>query len=305
MSMFIVSMSRSSIARRALFCAGLTATWLSASTVDATVARIQTSMGNIDFRLYETATPITVANFLNYMNSDRYDGTYIHRSIPGFVVQGGGYTYDPQSGVSHIPQFDQIINEPGISNLRGTIAMAKLPPPPQGPANGGPDSATSEWFFNLTDNSGPPPALDTQNGGFTVFGRIVHIGLTTIDAIAALPTTSGDVPLQGNADDAIEDRLVYVNSVFLRTSIPPADYNFDAQVTLDDYNIWRSTFGSTTNAAADGNGNGVVDAADFVMWRDAYVAAGGSVVGIVPEPSSVVLLLVSGALMTSLRPRRC
>jgi cyclophilin family peptidyl-prolyl cis-trans isomerase len=285
-----------------------------ATAARATVVRISTTLGNIDLRMYEGAAPQNVANFLNYMNSNRYDGTFIHRSIPGFVIQGGGYKYDQQSGSApHIEQFAQVMNEPGISNLRGTIAMAKLSPPPQGPPNGGPDSATSEWFLNLSDNSGAPSFLDTENGGYTVFGRIVFTGLTTMDNIAALPTADLDpgasrtfdtVPLRDGA--TLADRFVYVNDVFIRTAIPAADYNFDAAVTIADYNVWKSNYGSTTNAGPDGDGNGIVDTKDYIIWRNAFVAGGGSVASIegVPEAGSAVLSLLAAAGLISSRRRR-
>ncbi|HMP06782.1 MAG TPA: peptidylprolyl isomerase [Lacipirellulaceae bacterium] len=167
-----------------------TAIWTSAAIAalatasdraSATVVRFVTNLGNIDVRLYDSATPLTVANFLNYVTSDRYDGTFIHRApdlnvgtqqnpiFEPFVVQGGGYKLAAPPvgifGAAHIPTFSPVLNEPGLTNARGTIAMAKL--------GGDPNSATSEWFFNMRNNAGGGPALDTQNGGFTVFGRVV------------------------------------------------------------------------------------------------------------------------------------
>lgn len=300
--------------RTTYILAAFTLVWLWVSTAGATVVRIVTSLGNIDLRLYEGHSPLTVANFLNYADSNRYDGTFIHRSMPGFVIQGGGYTYNAETQMApHIPQFDQIVNEPGISNLRGTIAMAKLPPPPEGPENGGPDSATSEWFLNLSDSNAAN--LDFQNGGFTVFGRIVFTGTATMNAIAALtrydldpfPQDAFDnVPLQPDIEmvKPLKDRLVYVTDVFIRTAIPAADYDIDADVDLNDYNVWKSTLGSTTDARADGNGNGIVDAADYVMWRKAFGPTGASVVGIVPEASTAILLLLAAIHISLLRLRR-
>jgi hypothetical protein len=105
-------------------------------SAEATVIRFQTTLGNIDIRLYDAATPIHVSNILNYINSNRYDGTFIHRSArlqngEPFVIQGGGYRiltslFDPPipSGWSAIPTFGTVQNEPGISNLRGTLALA-------------------------------------------------------------------------------------------------------------------------------------------------------------------------------------
>jgi len=149
----------------------------------ATTVTMETTLGNINIQLFDSAAPVTVANFLNYVQSGAYVNSFIHRSVPGFVVQGGGYSYDPSLGpfststAQHIAVNPSIINEfdPSRSNIRGTIAMAKL--------GGNPDSATSEWFFNLADNSAN---LDFQNGGFTVFGQVVGNGMNVIDAIAAL-----------------------------------------------------------------------------------------------------------------------
>ena len=127
------------------------------------------------------ATRETVANFLGYVDRGDYTNTIIHRSVSGFVVQGGGFkaptaaSNQPGGSATAIPAKPPVVNEPGNTNVRGTIAMAKI--------DGNPNSATNQWFFNLANNS----ALDSQNGGFTVFGRVVGNGMTAIDAIAALP----------------------------------------------------------------------------------------------------------------------
>jgi cyclophilin family peptidyl-prolyl cis-trans isomerase len=147
---------------------------------------MQTDLGGMDMALFDIDTPATVANFMNYVNRGDYDGTFIHRSVPGFVLQMGGYVFTPDegdffgSGSVRIETDDPVVNEPGISNVRGTIAMAKLA--------GDPDSATSEFFFNLADNS---ENLDNQNGGFTVFGEVTGNGMKTIDRIAG-ETRCGD-----------------------------------------------------------------------------------------------------------------
>lgn len=143
------------------------------------VACFTSSMGQFCIELFETQTPITTANFLKYIDSDAYTNGIFHRSIPGFVIQGGGFkVVDGASGESLIAvnTFSPITNEFKISNTRGTVAMAKL--------GGNPNSATSQWFVNLADNSAN---LDHQNGGFTVFGRVIFDGMTVFDAIAKLP----------------------------------------------------------------------------------------------------------------------
>lgn len=139
---------------------------------------IETPLGDIEIELLEADAPNTVANFLRYIESNRYDGTFIHRSVPGFVIQGGGYVF-PGPG---IPLFDPIENEFKVSNTRGTVAMAKRP--------GDPDSATSQWFINLDDNTN----LDSVDGGYTVFARVVGNGMEVADAIAALPRVDAQGP---------------------------------------------------------------------------------------------------------------
>jgi peptidyl-prolyl cis-trans isomerase A (cyclophilin A) len=141
----------------------------------ATMVRIDTAKGPIDIELFDTAAPLTVTNFLNYVRRGAYDNSFFHRLAAGFVVQGGGFSFG--TAVSKIVADPPVQNEFSLtrSNLRGTVAMAKV--------GGNPNSATSEWFVNLANNASN---LDTQNGGFTVFGRVTKPGMVTFDAIAAL-----------------------------------------------------------------------------------------------------------------------
>lgn len=168
----------------------------------STIVSMQTSLGEIDIQLFDQTAPKTVGNFLNYVNSGAYDNTFIHRSIPGFVVQGGGYTWGSTS-YTHIATNPPVVNEFSASNIRGTIAMAKL--------GTDPNSATSEWFFNLANNSAN---LDKQNSGFTVFGQVMGNGMQVVDAIAALQTYYlANDPIMTNLPLINGNTLVKINHV--------------------------------------------------------------------------------------------
>lgn len=160
--------------------------------------RLQTNLtGNntVDVLLYPDSTPETVANFLKYVDAGDYDSTVFHRSMAGFIIQGGGFfpTATPNQFFS-VPPRNSPVNEPGISNLRGTVAMAKI--------GGLPNSATTNFFFNLANNSAN---LDDQNGGFTAFGRVSASSLATMDALAAKPTKSYSVSIDGAAAQSYTD----------------------------------------------------------------------------------------------------
>lgn len=135
----------------------------------------ETSLGNFCIQLFDDVAPRTVQNFLKYVSDGDYNNTVVHRSVPGFVVQAGGYSYTGGTSATQVPRDPPVVNEYNRSNLRGTIAMAKL--------GNDPNSATSEWFVNLVDNT----SLDTTNGGFTVFGEVIGNGMAVFDAIAARP----------------------------------------------------------------------------------------------------------------------
>ncbi len=127
----------------------------------------------------DVLTKKTVKNFFKYLNKGVYDNSIFHRSVPGFVLQGGGFSAplapaDQGGSIDPVDTFKPIKNEPGNSNLRGTIAMAKLA--------GDPDSATSQWFVNLENNL----SLDTQNEGFTAFGQVLGTGMEVVDYLASV-----------------------------------------------------------------------------------------------------------------------
>ena len=181
---------------------------------------METDFGNIDIELYDDQAPKTVVNFLRYAGRGNYSGTIIHRSIPGIMIQGGGHKYANAGQLFYfpIPSDPPIQNEfdPSRSNIRGTIAMAK---------SSDPDSATSQWFFNLADNSADLD--DTNNsGGYTVFGEVLDTGpgtgMDALDAIASLTVWNasgvyppfGEIPLDNYVSGSLqESHIVTVNRI--------------------------------------------------------------------------------------------
>jgi cyclophilin family peptidyl-prolyl cis-trans isomerase len=183
---------------------------------DVSVARrFTTNLGTFDVVLFEDATPQTVENFLAYADGGRYRNTFFHRAPAGFVVQGGGFTHNG-STFGKVSTFAPVQNEPGISNLEGTVAMAKL--------GGDPNSATSQFFINLSDANAPN--LDSQNRGFTVFGRIAGDGMDLFQDIDALP--------KGNYTISPGGETIPLDDVPVNTSFP-------APGTLDPATLVRVT----------------------------------------------------------------
>ena len=190
-------------------------------TSQATIVEMQTSHGVIELNLFDQQVPNTVANFLSYIEDDAYNQTVIHRSVSDFVIQGGGFTFTDE--LVPITTKPTVVNEPVLSNVKGTIAMAKL-------ANDE-NSATSQWFFNMVDNS---EALDPQNGGFTVFGQITAQSQATLDNIAGL-VHCGDIPLVditseqcSSSDVALSSaNFVTINSVVVLDDDPLSSANLN------------------------------------------------------------------------------
>jgi peptidyl-prolyl cis-trans isomerase A (cyclophilin A) len=279
-----------------------------------TIVQFDTSLGNFEVDLYDNAAPLTVANFLSYVSSGAYADSLIHRSVPGFIVQGGGYDENGNTITANGTVQNEFLN----SNLRGTIAMAKLA--------SGPNTASTQWFFNLADNSSN---LDNQNGGFTVFGRVLGDGMTTVDAIAALPTFAfaspfDQVPLQnftqaqftaGNAPGA--NNLIVVSSITDVGSYAPVWQNplnrfdvagnnliepLDALLIINAVNSGGARALSSTFA---GPFYYDVDGDDYLSFNDAQTVLGmldqspamANAVLAVPEPSTIALAAIGLAVL--------
>ena len=140
------------------------------------VVVLDTSLGAITLELYPDRAPITVENFLKYVDEGFYDNLIFHRVMPGFMVQGGGMTDQmvEKSVGKHRPIKNESRN--GLSNDRGTVAMARTADP---------NSATCQFFINHVDN----PNLNTYGGGYTVFGKVID-GIDVVDKIAKVSTTT-------------------------------------------------------------------------------------------------------------------
>ena len=179
------------IISRRQFAGALTALAILPASIAAQAApqvKIETNMGDITVELNEKAAPKTVANFLAYVKSGFYKNTLFHRVIPNFMIQGGGFVsgMDEKDTRAPIP----IESRNGLSNARGTIAMART---------NDPNSATSQFFINVKDNHFLNASASRDGYGYTVFGKVIA-GMNTVDAIARVKTHSvgyfDDVPIR-------------------------------------------------------------------------------------------------------------
>src|SRR5438132_9377702 len=174
---------------------------IAASVASAgTLAHFRTILGDLEVELYDQDTPVTVQNFIRYTQRGLYQATLIHRWAPGFVIQGGGFAAADLTNINAVfplvTGFGTITNEFSLgrrySNAYGTIAMAR--------EGGKTNSATSQWFINLTNNA----FLDDVDGGFTVFGRVVR-GTNVLDRFNDLKVVNG----------------VYTNGIYQYQREPP------------------------------------------------------------------------------------
>lgn len=152
--------------------------------------RFETSHGGFTIELFPTEAPVTVANFLEYVDAGFFDGTIFHRIVPGFVIQGGGLTADFANKRTRAPIANEAKN--GLKNTRGSLSMARTSDV---------NSATSQFFVNLKDNGfldhGP------RDYGYAVFGRVTE-GMDVIDRIAAVATGRR----KGYTDAPLEDVVI-------------------------------------------------------------------------------------------------
>jgi cyclophilin family peptidyl-prolyl cis-trans isomerase len=231
------------------------------------VVTFNTNQGPILIELFPEAAPGTVENFLDYVNNGDYEDSIFHRLVPNFVLQGGGFTSDAED-FTNVGQFDPIEtddpiqNEFELSNVRGTIAMAKL--------GGNPNSATSQWFVNLADNSNN---LDNTNGGFTVFGQVLgmwtgsmEVPRSTVDVIAgfsratpAPPSPFGELPLDSGGNvvlvESVEGEGTVRGTIFVDAN---NNQSFDSgEVGIDDVTVF-----------VDANQNGTLDSGEMSTTTD-------------------------------------
>lgn len=165
------------------------------------VVLIETSMGTITIELYKDQAPVSVANFLEYVRGGFYPGTIWHRVVPGYVIQGGGYTAELAEKATRPPIQNEATN--GLTNRRGTVAMARMRTL---------RSATSQFYINLANN----PSLDHKGFspdvfGYAVFGRVID-GMDVVDRIGAVKTGTkdgmDDVPLEPVIIKSVTEKTV-------------------------------------------------------------------------------------------------
>ena len=178
----------------ALACLALTLGMAALGTARAAnpVVVMETSMGTIKIELFEDKAPITVKNFLAYVDDKHYDGLIFHRVIDGFMIQGGGM----KPGMEEKKTKDPIKNESsnGVKNTKGTLAMARTSVP---------DSATSQFFINVKDNDFLDKANSRDGVGYCVFGKVIE-GMDVVEKIKGVKTTSKG----GHENVPVEDVVI-------------------------------------------------------------------------------------------------
>lgn len=234
-----------------------------------TVVQFRTPVGDIEAECYDAAKPVTTTNFLRYVADGAYDGMFFHRSVPDFVIQGGGYRVANRGAtneaVQRIPSRAPITNEfkvgPFLSNVAGTLAMAKTSDP---------NSATSEFFFNLKDNT----SLDATNnsGGFTVFARVIR----GADSFLKL-NSYRYYPYTTNVPDPITNRIVNAGVLFAELPITRLGFTasggrtvFLSDLVYCDVTLLGVRVSRTANGAAQVQWNPVANRTNVVEYTDVF-----------------------------------
>jgi len=253
---------------------------------DNPVVSFNTTFGPLVLELFDDEAPNSVDNFLNYANRGDFVNSFFHRSVTDFVIQGGGFATTSTDFVS-TAQFSRIDtdppveNEPGRSNLRGTIAMAKTSDP---------DSATNQFFVNLSDSN---TFLDepSNSGGFTVFGQILDIDVA--DEINDLPIDTSNPSPYGELPVGADGTLVVVQELVGQGEITGSkfiDLDLDGSFDSDDLPVENET------VFLDSNGNGVLDAGEVSTQTD---ADGRYLFQVEPGTYTVATLLANDFQLTS------
>lgn len=252
------------------------------TAVDGSVVRIETTQGTFYVQTFDSITPVTASNFLTLVDDANYADSFIHRSVPGFVVQGGGFVWPDGGDVGSVAHNGTIVNEfsnwydPELGgkatgaplNVRGTLAMAKV--------GGNPDSATSQWFVNTGNNAAN---LDSQNGGFTVFAEVLYDGMNVVDAVNALPLVDAQgafssLPLQDYVSGNIQPENIVFTSLSrvseLTWTVQSSDETvataeiIDGELVVTPGTI-RNTTAEITVEAADLAGNTVTETFEVII----------------------------------------
>ena len=266
---------------------------LPAVSAGAQIVEVTTPLGKIYMQMRPDDAPISVANFLKYIDDGDYADSFIHRSAFLFdsgvdVIQGGGFNISQSGQLGSVPTDPPILNEPGVSNLRGTVAMAR---------SSGVNSATSQWYINLNDVNA---VLDTNNGGFTVFADVVQ-GMDVADAIHNLGRVNIGSPFtQLPLLDTAEPPTVDYDEVVLTTYkvVIPGDTNGDGDIDDSDLGTILANYtGPIENAGktfeqGDTDFDGDVDDSDLGTALAGYT--GPLSPASVPEPASAALIALGG-----------
>jgi cyclophilin family peptidyl-prolyl cis-trans isomerase len=257
------------------------------------------TVGVFDAVMYDARTPLTVANFRGYADRGDYEETFVHRSVDvagsGIgMIQAGGFAFNDAEGGYFVHQGSAVLNEPGLSNITGTLALAKTA--------SGPDSGTNQWFINTADN--PVLDLEANNGGYTVFGEVLYDGMDVVGVdggtggIANMPTYDatawhthfGSLPMHDpfmDAGDIDEADLAIFDTISQVTGL-----TYSVLGSSNPALVTGSFIGSDLTLAITPGMSG--HAALTIRTTDPLGQSFDSVLLVVPEPATMGLLAFAG-----------